>query len=199
MRKRQKRHYRRRSMELVIEGSDYQVHKWSQVTAWRFFGGAVWGGRDPTRELTGPISTHSDKGLDFVCLIFPRTFVCFQEEGPSERLLRNQTSLYPHGSLYLFLAMTFPFDENMEKCDGKSMSMECVSSSLLLQIILRSAVIILELKGLQHASGPTPSHNLASKVGRPGLKPYISTSSHATWGRSSSPWAPVSLSVIGEQ
>ena len=34
MRKRQKRHYRRKNMELVLEGSQYQVKKkWGQVTA----------------------------------------------------------------------------------------------------------------------------------------------------------------------
>lgn len=46
MRKRQKRHYRRRNMELILEESDYQVKKWGQVTA-RKGGGAVWEEESP--------------------------------------------------------------------------------------------------------------------------------------------------------
>lgn len=61
MRKRQKRHYRRKNMELVLEGSQYQVKKngarllhQKVKCVWRH----CMDRRDLTGELTGPMSTQ---------------------------------------------------------------------------------------------------------------------------------------------
>lgn len=101
MRKRQKRHYRRKNMELVLEGSHYQVKKkWSQVTApkGKVFLEALYGQKRSHRGAHGS-QEHSTKWLGFVGLVFPWTFVCSQQ-GPFRRAA--QELAFSQDVLYLF-------------------------------------------------------------------------------------------------